>query len=328
MKQTGGFLILLASCVFCCTGNAVAGTVPIKSRHSLIAEQLCLAETAVKTRDTAAGLAALNAADASGPDRRESWQIAMLYGKLYLDAGRLEQAIEAYQQAVQRYPGREESRIALAKAYERSELYALAEQEFHAVVRKNRRSFAAHDGLGRLYLRQGLNGPALEYFKRALTIRPDAEVYRQLSYCAENTGDLPLALAMLRQATSLSRTYEDLVRLGRMYQVQKRFGDAETSFSDAIRLEPDQIEAYLLIALLYLETGDVTAAENLLLIAQEKQPAQGSTHFFLSLIRYQQRQYAAAAAEIAAARQAFGDHRVNRYAERFAAYLAAVTTGK
>ncbi len=256
------------------------------------------------------------------PARKERYALLMLEGDIAFAKGQFAPAIDCYQNAVAASPRSDGAHLRLAAVYEQSELYELSRQEYLVVLSRNRKSFDANFGLASLYFRQGMTTRALEYYRHALVIRSNAEVYRRISSCAENTGDITLAVAMLRQALSASGTYEDYINLGRLYEEQKKSRDAEESFSQAIKLDPDKIEGYLHLSLLYIVNDELTPAEKLLQIAQEKAPKEGLIHFFLAQIYYRRKDVARAKEEIRQARQLARSDILARYSAKFEEFLS------
>jgi tetratricopeptide (TPR) repeat protein len=301
----------------------------IGDRQERLQFYLRLAADYMRRQEYDSALDAYARAMENQPGKKGTYAILIAVGDIYLGRGAFEKAIDFYQEAVALYPGRETARLSLGKAYEQSELFELAREEYRTVLKKNRKSYEANFLLASLYLKQGMNTQAMEYYRSALTLKPGLELYRSMAHCAENMGDISLALAMLRQATYLKVDYADLLTLGRMYTKQKRHKDAGDAYSQAIRLDPSQPEAYISLALLYIEDGDLSPAEQLLLVAREKTTAENAIiHFFLGTIYYRQSRIKDAQAEIAAAKKTSRTGMLSRYSGKFSEFLLSPYAGK
>lgn len=253
--------------------------------------------------------------------RKDMYAVHVALGDLYLKALQYAPAIESYQEAVLLIPRTEAAHLGLAAAYEQSELFELARQEYLGILKRDSGSFEANFGLASLYLRQGLNTPAMECYRQALLLRPGADVYRKMASCAENAGDIALSAAMLRQIISAERTYEDNLQLGRSYEELKKFKESEEAYSLAIQLDPGRMEGYIALSLLYMRSGNVTPAEKLLQIAQVKAPDQGLPHFFAGIIYCNRQDYVAARREMGKALELAKSDVLRRYSRKFLMFL-------
>lgn len=257
------------------------------------------------------------------PRRGDAYQIDLAIGNVHLGQQQYAQAIEAYQEAVNRNSRTDEAHLRLACVYERSELYELARQAYDRVLKRNRRSFEANFGLASLFQVQGLTGQAMEYYRRALMLRPDAGVYRQMACCAENMGDVDLAVAMLGQIIASDRTYEDELSRGRLFEELKKYRESEDAYSQAIKRDPGRIEGCFALGMLYLHNNELTPAEKLLQLVQEKAPDEAVVHFFLSTIYFRQHQTALAREEIRRAIALAKSDILVRYSRKFSDTLDA-----
>ncbi len=94
-------------------------------------------------------------------------------GYAELALGQLGQAVESFTEAARLDPGRVESYIGRAKAYEDRRAYDLAEKDWSRALGLASRSVDVRLGRGAYFLRQGKAAQALEEFTAALTIDPD-----------------------------------------------------------------------------------------------------------------------------------------------------------
>jgi Tfp pilus assembly protein PilF len=163
----------------------------------------------------------------------------------------------------------------------------------------------------------------MEYYRRALMIKPAPEVYRKTARCAEISGDKAIAIAICRQIPPEQRNYDDNITLGRLYAKDNRFKEAEESFSQAIKSDTEKIEGYIYLALLYLDNNNPEPAEKLLQIALEKAPDEGAIHFFLGCIYYSEKQIELAREEMKKAGSFSKTDILKRYSAKFQDFLSS-----
>jgi tetratricopeptide (TPR) repeat protein len=257
------------------------------------------------------------AAVLSASDRSKQYDTFISLGDSALKENQYASAIEYFQKAKTLFRKREQAYIRLAGAYERSELFELSKQEFLTLLKFRKKSYDANFGLGLVYLHQGMNSQAMEYFRNALTIRHSPEVYRDIAVCEENFGNTELALAMLKQVIAEERSYDDYVNLGRLSEDQKKFRDAEEFYSKSINMDPGRSEGYIYLALFYLAQNSATASEKLLEIAAEKSPEEAIIHFLLADIYSKQGNLGVARLEIEKTGKLAKTQMLRNYSEKF-----------
>jgi tetratricopeptide (TPR) repeat protein len=239
------------------------------------------------------------------------------YGDALKASGDLAGAIEAYKNAVKLRPKDVLNRLVLAAAYEQVELFDEAMAEYQASLVYDPKSYTSLARLAALYLRKGYNSKAMECYIKSLTLRPDTDIYRQTAKCAENMGNLKLAVSMLRQVLSKESLYDDNYNTGRILTLLGEHSEAEKYLSEAVRLNPRMPDAYLLLGLLYEKMDNYALAEKMLLIAQEKAPDEGIIYFFLAQLYHHQGARAKALEEIAKASKHAKTQMLSDYSAKF-----------
>lgn len=254
--------------------------------------------------------------------KREKYRYYQTIGDMYIAVEDYSSAIEYYQEAVNVLPRLEEARLKLAGVYEASDLNELAKQAYIDDLAHNKDSYEANFLLASLYLKLGLNTQAMDHFRKALTIRNDPDLYRKTALCAETAGDISIALAMLRQIPRECVAFDDLVNLGRLYEESGRFKEAEESFSAAIKMNTESIEAYIHLALLYLDNNNFEPAEKLLQIALEKAPNESAVSFFLGCIYNAQGKTSLAREQMVKAAKTAHTDILKRYSRKYIDFIA------
>jgi tetratricopeptide (TPR) repeat protein len=254
--------------------------------------------------------------------KKEKYKYYMIVGDICLGEKNLSSVIEYYQESINVLPRLETARLKLARVYAQSDLNELAKQAYLDDLRFNKMSFDADFGIANIYLKQGLHTEAMEYFRKALAIRPDAELYRRTALCAELSGDVKIACQMLTQIPSKQMLFEDFVNLGRLYEEGGKSKEAEQSFSLALKMNTERVDGYLCLALLYMENNNFEPAEKLLKAAQEKAPAEGTIHFFLGAVYNSEGKTELARAEMKKAGSLARTDVLKKYSQKFQNYIS------
>lgn len=282
---------------------------------------LKLADLSMQGGDNKSSIEYYRKALAERPYKKSAYSIWMSIGDIYLLDNKYAEAIDAYKEAVSINKLKEDARLKLAAAYEKSELFELSRQEYLNIIKFNSKSFNANYALALLLQRQNLNSQAMECFRVALTIKPETKVYRQIAACAKTLGDPEIAISMLKRVISSEQSYDDYIHLGTLYQSEQRVKEADEVFSKAVKLDPSKPEAYIYLGMLYLESNELIPAEKMFQIALEKLPDEALLHYFLSNTYYRQKNYEAARKEIALARSLAKGSMMALYSGKYEKYL-------
>ena len=93
-----------------------------------------------------------------------------LLGKILLDEGKVDEAIQKFQFILRMDPTLDIARVELGRAFLAKKRPAEAGEEFKTVLRNDANNFEAHHGLGRAYLFQGRIADAISEFRASLTL--------------------------------------------------------------------------------------------------------------------------------------------------------------
>jgi tetratricopeptide (TPR) repeat protein len=94
-------------------------------------------------------------------------------GSEHMEAGRHEQAIDAFSQVIRRKPGFAEGWNLRATAYYLTGEYQRSLADCDEVIKRNPRHFGALAGYGQIYFNLEQYEKALEYWRRALEVNPN-----------------------------------------------------------------------------------------------------------------------------------------------------------
>jgi len=172
-------------------------------------------------------------------------------GNEAIKASLLPTAVENYQQAVALKPYYEEANFNLALAYDKSQEYAKAIDQYKRTIAFNSKNYTAYNNLARLYILQSkdYNG-ALRLLDRLLSSLRELPPENHY-YLFKNRGWADLELHNYREAEGELATAIQLKSngaaahylLGRLLDEQKRSAEAKqqwNSFIEAIQNDPKQ----------------------------------------------------------------------------------------
>ena len=167
-------------------------------------------------------------------------------GNVYLDQGRINEAIEEFQTALKLNPNYVEIHGSLGNVYLDQGRINEAIKEFQTALKLNSKDVKAHNNLGIAYEKQGQIDEAIKEYKLALTLNPNyAEVYGNLGNVYLDQGRINEAIEEYLAALKLNPNMVDAYRnLGNVYLDQGRINEAIKEFQTALKLNPNYIEAY------------------------------------------------------------------------------------
>ena len=181
-------------------------------------------------------------------------RIYLIKGKQHFSAGRYQEAIADYQQAIRLNPNFARAYVELGDAYRALERYEEAAEAFKKATRLEDESCASC-GLGVTYYKSGRYEDAEKAFKRAIELDPNdvcaydwsGRMYYDLSRYQE-------AVEVFKQEIRLQPSVSAYLFLGNAYVYSKQFGQGVDAYKQAIHLNPDEMAYYQLgVAYEYLE---------------------------------------------------------------------------
>jgi predicted O-linked N-acetylglucosamine transferase (SPINDLY family) len=201
--------------------------------------------------------------------------------------GRIQEACEAYQAAVDAAPGHVAARLNLGAALEalgRTDDAARAYEAALGVAPEN--AFVIFN-LGRLAYTRGQAPRARELLVEALRCKPDfAEAEVVLASVHEALGDVDASQRCLESALRLRPGYAGALRnlgllharRGRSLHILGRLPEAATCLREALRLHPDAAEIHCYLGNLLFDMGLLADASAHLARATELQPTLADAH--------------------------------------------------
>ncbi|HXE51517.1 MAG TPA: tetratricopeptide repeat protein [Tepidisphaeraceae bacterium] len=186
---------------------------------------------------------AYNQAIARQGDAAEAW--GNLGGAL-VQKGRLQEAIAACRKALEINPKLGDAYNNLGNAHRMAGQTDAALEAYRNAVRAQDEDPHGHNNLGNLLREMGRGPEAIVELRRAIAIQPDfLEAHNNLAAALQETGDWAAAATEYRRALELRPDYvEAMVNYGTLLSQQSRIDQAIELFRRALALRPDSPEAH------------------------------------------------------------------------------------
>ena len=242
-----------------------------------------------------------------------------LLGHLYNDAGRLPEAIPAFEAALKIDSSDAPTLLSLGEAYLQHGDFDKAETMYKRLESNPDARAAAMTGLGKLALAKHRYKEAVDYLEGALSLSPGSSRLRQpLATAYQALGETAKAQQNLRQYSvdgaepevadpladalgakvAASRV---LLRRGQRFGKAGRFDLAEPAFRAAVEADPDNGEALANLGISLANLGRLDEAERSLRESLKKDDSLALAHFSLGVVLDRQGLDQTAAAEYTAA---------------------------
>lgn len=176
-------------------------------------------------------------------------------GLSYYRRGQLNEAIDAYKQAINLQPDYAKAHHELGVVYHAKGMLDDAKNEYELFLKfapNDVYAFVAHDNLGKVYKSKEMYSEAITEYKKAIALKPEyapahanlAEPYYLKGLYDEAIAELKLALYIRGYETPEAAH----LLLGGVYADREMYDEAIREFKKAIRLKPRFTEAHLLLA--------------------------------------------------------------------------------
>jgi len=183
-------------------------------------------------------------------------------GDCHLKLGDPEEALAEYHRALRLQEDYAPALDGLARTAEASGDIDKAIENYRRAIALNPGFPDASMNLGDLFLREGRNQEATRLFLDAIRVRPDfAAAYNRLGVAYSRQKLSNEAIAALRHAQSLERGNPwHPVTIGGIFMDLENLVQAEREFDEALKMDPDYLEAYLAKAALLRRQGRLDEA--------------------------------------------------------------------
>jgi tetratricopeptide (TPR) repeat protein len=183
-------------------------------------------------------------------------------GLAYKAAGRLNDAVAEYQQAIRCRPDNASAFNNLGILYAEKRMTEAAVAEFQRAISADPGFGNAYANLGLVYLQTGRNEQALAACERALKLSPnsaDAFLYRGMAL--EKTGNADKAMSDYQRAGYLNPENPEIpFCLGNLWFRKGDYARALQAFQQALALNPRHFPAWNAVGLVYMNEGRYSEA--------------------------------------------------------------------
>ena len=173
------------------------------------------------------------------------------------------EARNAYKEAIRLKPDYAEAYFALAQGYyirggrEQSE----AIEPFKQALRLDPNNYMANYDLGNIYFSQKRYDDALEQFQRMVQLKPNWDAYHMIGKIHAVQERYDAAIKAYKQSLGLASNTAAQFDLGIVYFQQRKYSEAIEQFKNSIRLKISPAESHYNLGLVYLYSGNKSAAK-------------------------------------------------------------------
>jgi tetratricopeptide (TPR) repeat protein len=208
-------------------------------------------------------------------------------GDIRFSRGLVKEAVEEYSEFLRLRPASPDIHLKLARIFAKSKEVGLALSSYNSVLVYSPDDGDANREIAVLYAQKGDNEKALVHFKKALAVhKDDSESRNGLISVYVKNKQYDEITALLKDAVELNR--EDPVnhyKLGLIYDFKKEYDNSVASYKKAIELKPDYARALTALGRLYMKTGRLSEAKEVLEAARKADPSMEETTVLLNNIR-------------------------------------------
>ncbi len=179
-------------------------------------------------------------------------------GAILLDLGKPTEAMGYYEQALRLNPRRAEAYYNLGTALAQLDKNEEAVSYYEQALQIKSDYFEAHNNLGNILFRLGRVSEAIGHYEKAIELKPDyAEAHYNLGVVLMSAGRLEEAVQQLRRALALMPNSPQVhYKLGLALQTQCNFKAALAEYQRALELDPRHLSAHLGLAWLLATCPD------------------------------------------------------------------------
>ncbi|MDA1316020.1 MAG: tetratricopeptide repeat protein [Acidobacteria bacterium] len=194
-------------------------------------------------------------------------------GLALADAGDIDAAIQAFEEAVRADPNLVQPRVNLISLYGGLDRAADVEKHYRAVAEKHPNQGSLHYNYGAFQADQDRFGEAEKAFRRAIKADPAmAEAHSILGQTLEAQQEVAEAEKYYRLAVQIKPAFRLAhFNLGRVLFAQDKMDEGLQHFLKTLTPEDEETPRYMLdVAVAYARTGDIPNARRYALLARER----------------------------------------------------------
>lgn len=206
---------------------------------------------------------------------------------IYLARGSHIQAVEQYGEFLKLRPDSPDIQLKLARILAKNKEINLAIEAYSAVLKNSPDNLDANREIALLYKSKGMNDKAIEHYKKALAQqKDDVETRNALVSLYVKNKQYDEITELLKGTVELfPDDPNNHYKLGLIHEFRKDFESAIASYKKAAELKPDHARSLNALGRLYMKTGRISEAKEILEAAKKADPNLEETTVLLNNIR-------------------------------------------
>lgn len=206
---------------------------------------------------------------------------------IYLARGSYSQAVEQYGEFLKYKPESPDIQIKLARILARDKENNLAIEAYNAVLRLSPNNIDANREIAPLYKTRGMNDKAAEHYKKVLEQQKDDMDTRNslVSIYVKNKQYEEVTELLKGAAELFPDDPNNHYKLGLIYEFRKDYENAIAGYKKATTLKNDHARSLNALGRLYMKTGRISEAKEVLEAAKKADPTLEETTVLLNNIR-------------------------------------------
>lgn len=201
--------------------------------------------------------------------------------------GFYQEAVEQYVEFLKLRPESPDIQLKLARIFARNKEANLAIEAYNGVLKFSPDNLDANRELAALYRQKGMNDKAVEHYRKALAQqKDDTESRNALVAIYVKNKQYDEITDLLKGAVQLfPDDPNNHYKLGLIHEFKKDYENAILSYKKASELKPDHARSLNALGRLYMKTGRITEAKEVLEAARHADPNLEETSVLLNNIR-------------------------------------------
>ena len=206
---------------------------------------------------------------------------------IYQSRGSHNQAVEQYVEFLKLKPESPDIQLKLARILATNKESGLAIDAYSAVLKSSPDNLDANREIAQLYKSKGMNDKAVQHFKKVLAQQKDDVDTRNalVSIYVKNKQYDEITDLLKGTAELLPEDPNNHYKLGLIYEFRKDYENAIASYKKAGELKPDHARSLNALGRLYMKTGRISEAKEVLEAAKKADPNMEETVVLLNNIR-------------------------------------------
>lgn len=206
---------------------------------------------------------------------------------IYLARGSYFPAVEQYGEFLKLKPDSPDIQLKLARILAKNREINLAIEAYSAVLKNSPDNLDANREVALLYKSKGLNDKAIEHYKKALAQQKDDVDTRSalVSLYVKSKQYDEITDLLKGTAELFPEDPNNHYKLGLIYEFRKDYENAIACYKKAAELKPDHARSLNALGRLYMKTGRISEAKEVLEAAKMADPSLEETAILLNNIR-------------------------------------------